>query len=166
MDRSAWCVRAITPDGLWRIWPLVQICEPGARPDAWRNEWAAWLRAAGRTRLVAGLAPVAGGVDYAAWTAERLPQRPYGPVYLVVRVWLVEPGLPGRVLAAWFGCLRDCAREAGCPRVEVPQAAFPALLREAAETCAGRAGLAPAPAGWHAETGLPYRVETGFDRTF
>jgi len=165
MDRSGWRVRPVGPEDLRRLWPLAQICERGARFDAWRNAWAAWLGAAGGKRLAAALSPAAGGVECAGWMAELLPQRPLGRTCLVVRVWLVEPGLPGRVLTAWFGCLRAWARDAGCPRVEVPQAALPPVLREEAETCADRAGLAPAPAGWHAETGLPYRVETGFDRT-
>lgn len=103
------------------------------------------------------LSPPTGRVPYAAWMAELVPQDPGDHnMYLVMRLWLVEPALPGRVLSAWFGCLPGCAREAGCRRVEVPRAALPPPLWELAQDAAARAGFEPGLMGWHAKTDLPY----------
>jgi hypothetical protein len=117
-------------------------------------------------RLAMALSPAIGGVAYAAWTAELVPQNGDGHrTYLVVRLWLAEPGRPGRVLRAWFDCLCGCARDAGCCRIEVPRAALPPLLCDLATAAAEQAGFETGPMGWHAATDLPYHLTPGLNGT-
>lgn len=150
----AWITRRLAEQELARAWPLARICGQGERLEDWLAYWRVWLASGRRHAMV--LTAVGGHADLAAWTAEICSGPHQRQTYLVARLWLVEPGLPGRVLGAWFACVRDLARRNGCTDLEVPLSAVPAAFRgEVTARLASAAGYQLTGAGWQSDIRAP-----------
>lgn len=124
------------------------------RFEEWRAGWTDWLRGAPGRRHANGLAAADGAAACAAWMAEVAGNR-RAPLYLVVRLWLIEPGVPERVLRAWFASLHRCAAAHRCLCIEVTRAAVPAVWHAAATRLAPQEGFVPDGRGWRAGRALP-----------
>lgn len=151
---DGWRTRRLAAEEVVLVWPIVCLHEPDASFACWHAHWSRWLAEGATTRRAIGLS-LQHGALLAAWLAE-LVGAAGTRSYTVVRLWLVEPATPGRVLAACLGALRRCAFDEGCASVGVPMSALhPGLDREILARCAAAAGFVVAGDAWRACPAMP-----------
>ncbi len=130
------------------IWPLVSVGDEDLSRESWQRATASWLERTGRG-LVA--VRVAEGPALAAFQFEAEGPEESAPCCFIVRLWVVEPGLPGRSLRACLAMARDFARVHAFHGVFLERAAVgPHLDDRHVERCAGHCGYLSCREGWYA----------------
>ncbi len=130
------------------IWPLVSVGSEELSREDWHRTTATWLELP-EHGLVA--IRVAQGPALAAFLFVAEGPEGVAPCCFIVRLWVVEPGLPGRSLRACLTMARDFARDSRYQGVFLEQAAVDPRLEDAhVAHCAGCCGYVRCREGWYA----------------
>ncbi len=130
------------------IWPLVSVGSEAVSREHWQRTTGIWLRENSR-----GLIAIqcGGGPALAAFLFEAEGPEGSRPCCFIVRLWVVEPGLPGRSLRACLTAAREFARTSSYHGVLLERAAIdPRLDAAHIDLCAGHCGYLSCRDGWYA----------------
>ncbi len=123
-SRSGWHWRELGNGEFDALWPLVRALEGRADRTLWVGSLRRWVGRARTRRGAAALhyasSPVLAGCLYDCFEEEG----GQGRCLRLSRVWMVEPGLPGRVAEGLLTCARAFARQRGCLRLFLPRRAL------------------------------------------
>ena len=148
LDMPKWSWLRLGAAELPLIWPLASAASRDLSRDDWQRTTARWLALPGRGAVAVRTAQ---GPALAAFLFVVEGPRGSPPCCFIVRLWVVEPGLPGRSLRACLTMARDVARHRRCRSVFLERAAIDPGLDPAHVTqCARSCGYLPCRDGWYA----------------
>ncbi len=123
-SHSGWHWRELGNGEYDILWPLIRALEGRADRTLWVASLRRWVGRAQDRRGAAALryasSPVLAGCLYDCFEEEGRQ----GRCLRLFRVWMVEPGLPGRVAEGLLTCARAFARQRGCLRLFLPRRAL------------------------------------------
>ncbi len=148
LDMPKWSWVRLDATDLPLIWPLVSVGDENLSRECWQRNTAAWLEKEDHGLIAVR---VAEGPALAAFQFEAEGPQGSPPCCFIVRLWAVEPGLPGRSLRACLAMARDFARANSYHGVFLERAAIePHLDGTHVDRCAGHCGYLSCRDGWYA----------------